>query len=236
MSNNIIVKIFSIFVFVTLLLTSCSSEDKEQEAPRTTTKDALSIGILPVDECLPYYVAEHLGLLDSLHADVRVVKYKALSECRNALAAHEIDHYINDSSIHYRFFTSKKARLHRISQLSDRVIAADGEGYSKRIVEENIDSLLKLKRHIFIIRVEDLDVRTKMLVSNSVDAAILPEPWATQAKKAGAYELKIKPADSLALKAQPFPKVSNAKLSEALSVAKDSIRKYGKQNYYPLFQ
>lgn len=209
-----------------MLLAACGNGEAEEEHLNTSSK-ATKIGIVPVEECLPLLVAEHLGLLDSLHADVRVMRYGSLSDCRKALDRHEVDAILSDSDISYKLLASKKARIHRISQLSDKVIAADGEGYSKRLVEQNIDSLLKLDRHIFLIKVEDLNVRTKMLTSNSVDAAILPEPYASQAIKAGAVELKIKDERTKARGGASF----GNKLKPALTVACDSIKKYGKENY-----
>lgn len=239
MSNNV-AKILSycVVIFATFLTTSCDSDnngDGDSNAIYPTTSKALRLGVIPVDECLPIYVAEHLGLLDSLNADVKVFHYDALSECRTALANHKVDYIVCDSDIHYKLLTSKKSRLHRVSQLSEKVIAADGVGYSKKLVEQNIDSLLKLDRHIFVIKVEDLNVRTKMLISNNIDAAILPEPWASLAiKQGGAVLLSTKAEPNRKLSTQ-FSQTKNKKLLHAINTAVDSINKYGKENYYPLF-
>lgn len=233
MSNDI-ARISVLFTAVIVLLTGCGSRDGSDNDLTDTTARAMRIGVIPVDECLPVYVAEHLGLLDSLHADVRVVRFDAMSECRKALTARQVDIIVNDTAIGYKFLTSKKARIHRVSQLSDKVIAADGEGFSKQIAQMGIDSLLKLKRHIFIIKVEDLGVRTRMLMSSNVDAAVLPEPWASQAVKAGAVKIDIK-AIKPGTPQSSFPNTKNARLLSAIATATDSINKYGKENYYPLF-
>ena len=221
-----------------MLTASCNSGNRDNDnsdVNYTTSSKAMRLGVIPVDECLPVYVAEHLGLLDSLHADVKLIHFNALSECKSALAKHQVDYIVNDSDIHYKLLTSRKSRLHRISQLSDKVIAADGDGYSKKLVEQNIDSLLKLDRHIFIIKVEDLDVRTKMLISNNIDAAMLPEPWASFAiEQGGAVLLSIKTEAGKKLSAQ-FSHTKNKKLLPAINTAIDSINKYGKQSYYSLF-
>ena len=215
------------------LIVACSSGDSNanEDSNADTSAKALRVGVVPIEECLPIYVAKHLGLLDSLHADVRVISYDALSECKEALHKKQVDAIINDSVVNFKFLTSKKSRIHRISQLSDKVIAADGEGYSANLAYEAIDSLLKQERHMFIIRVEDLNVRSKMLKTGNVDAALLPEPWASEAKKTGAFEV-----ESFAKRVErPMFKtngrINGKKLDEAIKVAQDSIKKYGKENY-----
>jgi hypothetical protein len=44
---------------------------------------------------------------------------------------------------------------------------------------------------VYIIQVEDLKVRLKMLTTGNVDAAMLPEPYATMAVKQGGVELPL---------------------------------------------
>lgn len=174
-----------------IMLCACSfSESAEKGSERTTTSaKSIRIGVLPIEECLPLFVAEHLGLLDSTAADVRLIRYKAFSECRQALAKGEVHGIVNDSACTFRFLTSKKARIRRISQLSDKVIAADSRGLSYSIALAIVDSLLRSKENVFIVQVEDFDVRTQMLITGNVDAAILPEPFATKAIEAGAVEI-----------------------------------------------
>ena len=214
-----------------VLSVACSSSEETdllpEEIEQHTSTKALRVGVVPIEECLPVTVAQHLGLLDSLHADVLVKRYDALSECKAAKEKGEIDVMVEDSTIAFTFLTSKKSRIHRISQLSDKVIAADGDGYSTKLAYEAIDSLLKQKRHVFVIRVEDLSVRTRMLMTGNVDAALLPEPWATMAKKAGAYEVEGQRSKVKGRRSEGLSK----KFREALRVASDSIDRYGKENY-----
>ena len=214
-----------------VLSVACSSSEETdllpEEIEQHTSTKALRVGVVPIEECLPVTVAQHLGLLDSLHADVLVKRYDALSECKAAKEKGEIDVMVEDSTIAFTFLTSKKSRIHRISQLSDKVIAADGDGYSTKLAYVAIDSLLKQKRHVFVIRVEDLSVRTRMLMTGNVDAALLPEPWATMAKKAGAYEVEGQRSKVKGLRPEGLSK----KFREALRVASDSIDRYGKENY-----
>ena len=169
-------------------LAACSGKDGD-EAEKATSAKAMRVAIVEVDECLPLIVAEHLGLLDSLHADVRLIMKGSIAECKQAVERGEADVCVNDEAIEYKLITSKKARIKRISQLGDKVIAADKEGHSYELAHMAVDSLMKAKQHVFIIQVEDLKVRLKMLTTGNVDAAMLPEPYATMAVKQGAYPL-----------------------------------------------
>ena len=235
-------------------LAACSGKDGEEAAKATSAK-ATRVAIVEVDECLPLIVAEHLGLLDSLHADVRLIRKGSIAECKQAVERGEADVCVNDEAIEYKLITSKKARIKRISQLGDKVIAADKEGHSYELAHMAVDSLMKAKQHVFIIQVEDLKVRLKMLTTGNVDAAMLPEPYATMAVKQGAYPLPLpkgkgdgngndngngnengnqdkgqqSPRSSKLVK---IPVIVNvAKLKEPLRIAEDSIKRFGKENY-----
>ena len=171
-------------------LAACSGKDGD-EAEKATSAKAVRVAIVEVDECLPLMVAEHLGLLDSLHADVRLIRKGSIAECRQAVERGEADVCVNDEAIDFKLVTSKKARIKRISQLNDKVIAADKEGHSYNLARMAVDSLLNAKQPVFIIQVEDLMVRLKMLTTGNVDAAMLPEPYATMAVKQGGVELPL---------------------------------------------
>ena len=235
-------------------LAACSGKDGN-EAEKATSAKAVRVAIVEVDECLPLVVAEHLGLLDSLHADVRLIRKGSIAECRQAVESGEADVCVNDEAIDFKLVTSKKARIKRISQLNDKVIAADKEGHSYDLARMAVDSLMNAKQPVFIIQVEDLMVRLKMLTTGNVDAAMLPEPYATMAVKQGGVELPLlngngndngngngngndngnqdkgqqSPRSSKLVK---VPVIINvAKLKEPLRIAQDSIRRFGKENY-----
>lgn len=207
-------------------MAACSGKDGE-EAGKATSAKATRVAIVEVDECLPLVVAEHLGLLDSLHADVKLIRKGSIAECKQAVENGEADVCVNDEAIAFKLITSKKARIKRISQLGDKVIAADREGHSYDLARMAVDSLMTAKQPVFIIQVEDLRVRLKMLTTGNVDAAMLPEPYATRALKQGGVELPLKQNGSGNLN----DIVQVAKLKEPLRIANDSIRRFGKENY-----
>ena len=241
--------ILTVVLLATAGMTMVSCEDAEKqerisreqrEAERKADSAALKIAVLPTMDCLPIVVAKELRLFDTLNVDVRLRKYNALSECRKALKDGIVEGA--DTNMTFRLLTAKKARLSRISQLSDKMIAADRDGISKKMAEAAIDSMLRKKQHIFIVQVEDLNVRYDMLQNGNIDAAMLPEPYATRAIKIGAREISMKPYYKDTVKAtgvvfreevmkHPDRQKQKALFDKALKAAKDSIQRYGAEGY-----
>ena len=232
---------------------SCQDEEKQariireyKEAERKADSAAMKIAVLPTMECLPIVVAKELRLFDTLNVDVRLKKYTSLPECRKALRNKTVEGA--DTFMTFTLLTAKKARLSRISQLPDKIIAADRFGLSKDIAAAVIDSLLKHKEHVFIVQVEDLNVRFDMLRNGNVDAALLPEPYATKARQLGAKELSItkyykdttKVTDRGAVFRKDVMKHSDRQkqkklFNQAVQAANDSIKQYGADNYIRRF-
>ena len=210
-------------------LAACSGKDGN-EVDKATSAKAVRVAIVEVDECLPLMVAEHLGLLDSLHADVRLIRKGSIAECRQAVERGEADVCVNDEAIDFKLITSKKARIKRISQLNDKVIAADKEGHSYDLARMAVDSLMNAKQPVFIIQVEDLKVRLKMLTTGNVDAAMMPEPYAMMAVKQGGVGLPLLNRNGNG-NDNGNVIVNVAKLKEPQRIAQDSIRRFGKENY-----
>lgn len=253
-----------LFLLLLPLIFACSGEEEaarmskaEREAMRREDSAALKIGVLPTEDCLPIVVAKELHLFDTLGVSVHLRHYNALSECRIALRDSLVEGAVIDSvlmsdlreggtplykgmpiAMQWQFLTSKKARVSRLEQMADKTIAADSHGETHRLAELAIDSLQKKGQLVFIVQVEDLNVRLKMLTSGNVDAALLPEPFATKARQQGAVvidKVKSKPCGVLALRTdamKPQSRKDQYKLFvKAVGIANDSIKLYGKEKY-----
>ena len=235
---------------------------EEKDSLRRADSLALKIGVMPTEDCLPIVVAKELGLFDKAGTDVHLRRYRAMSECRKALVDSLVEGAVIDTTLmselngttpwlysgmrtqlSWQFLTAKKARIKRIDQLADKMIAADSHGESHRIAERAIDSLMRKKQHVFIIQVEDLETRCNMLVTGNVDAALLPEPHATKARKAGANvigSVKSGPAGVVAFRKKSMAdarrKQQQKAFAKAVEIANDSIKRYGKDKYIQLLQ
>ncbi len=236
-------------VFILLVLSSCTNEKARQaEKVRYDAKAdsaALHVAIMPVDDCLPAVVAKNIGLFDSLGVDVRLKQYRAVSECLRAMEKKRVEGAVIDSAVTWRFLTSKRSRISRREQLADKIIGADMRGATFNLAKSMTDSLERKGEMVYVVQVEDLKVRYDMLHVGNVDAALLPEPFATQALKEGAKELPL-PKDttrrdtrgdvyrfSIETHKSPERQKQIALFCKALAIAQDSIARFGKEHYRP---
>lgn len=258
--------IFLTFLIAVLALSVSGCDDAEQkarltkaerEAMRKADSAALKIGVMPTADCLPIIVAKQLRLFDTLGVDVRLRRYHALSECRKALTDSLVEGAAIDSTLMkvlqekglkldgvmatdltWKFLTAKKARITRLGQLRDKFVAADSHGESFLLAQNATDSLNRKKPSTFIVQVEDPAVRLNMLTTGNVDAALMPEPYATTAMKRGAHwikEVKSRPCGVVVVRAAAMKDKTRKEQLElfkkAIAVAKDSINKYGQERY-----
>ena len=218
MKRNVIFGILLLSVLLgNVSLISCDDEEAkarlsraEREKLRIEDSLAFKVGILPTSDCDIIRRADSLGIFDSLGVDVHIRHYNALSECRIALMKNIVECAVIDSvlvdvlkdkdsvaltlgpatSLSWKMLTSTKSRIVRTEQLVDKIIATDSHGYTHKYAEMVTDSLIKKQKNVYIIQCEDLTVHMKMLTSGNVDAAFLPEPFASAAIKSGARVLR----------------------------------------------
>lgn len=212
--------IISVFIFTGFVcsLSSCEDEEEkhrlsraEKEQLRKEDSLALKIGILPTADCDFLRLADSLHIFDSLGVDVHFKHYRSLSESRYALNHCMVEGAVVDSilakeigntdkveltlgpstTLKWKFLTAKKSRISRHDQLVDKVVATDSHGASRMLSKNAVDSILKKKKPIYFVQCEDVIIRCNMLTTGNVDAAMLPEPYATQALKAGSKELAL---------------------------------------------
>lgn len=240
-----------------LSLFSCDEEEKKRaltraEKERLHKEDslALKVAVLSSADCDFLRVADSLRLYDTLGVDVHLRRYNSLSECRYALNHKMVEAAVIDSvlaeemkktddidltlsvptALRWKFLTAKKSRVSRFGQLAEKVIATDSHGASRRLALNAVDSIVKKKKEIYIIQCEDVSVRAKMLITGNIDAALLPEPFATQALRKGAVELPLKDGKTygvVAFRSEVLKDKRIAKQRElfekACKMAKDSI-------------
>lgn len=230
--------IFSAFL---LFLSSCKDEKEQERLSRAQREElrikdslAFKVAVLPTIDCNAVLKADSASLFDSLGVDVHLRRYKALSECRIALRSGMVECAYIDSTLASILETedkteivrcmpttqklylvaSKKARVKTTDQLTDKIIACDSHGETKRYAQMIADSL-KLKKHtVFIVQCEDVTVRTQMVITGNVDAAVLPEPFATEARRKGCnmlrdYSSKSRGVMVVRKKAYDDPRIKN---------------------------
>ena len=81
--------------------------------------------------------------------------------------------------------TNFKARINEAKQLTDKMIALERKSPEALVAQHVLDSVHLSGDKTFLINVQSYPVRKNMLFNNIMDAVVLPEPYAAEARKAG---------------------------------------------------
>ena len=176
--------------------------------------DSLKIGLLPIEDAVPFYVAEQEKMYAKENLQVELIPFQSALERDSALAAGAIDGAIDDP-IGAILFDKGQGRLKITSIcLGEKpaegvfaILAAPGSGLksvsdlkgveiavsNSTIIEYVTDRMLAgqgfKSEEIKKIEVVKMPIRMQMLLSDAVKAATLPEPLTSIAVSKGARVL-----------------------------------------------
>lgn len=197
------------FLLAAVIMTGCgqSYEEKQRlsraEQARLHREDslALKIGVMPTLDCLPIYVAKDYGLFDSTKADIRLKPFKAQIDCDAALMKGAIEGCITDivrgqwmkgkgtaldyvaaTNTYWQLISNRLARIRRINQMNDKMIAMARFSATALLADYAVDSAKLKSEDVFKVQINDVNLRLQMLMNNEMDAVLLPEPQATTAR------------------------------------------------------
>lgn len=184
--------------------------------------EEIRIGLLPVEENLPFLVAQEKGYFKESGLKVRFIPFSSALELNSALQAKEIDGQVSDLVIsaqledngfdvgivslclgatgkegRFALLTAPGSTINKVEELAGVPIAISNNS----IVEYVTDRLLAkgkvppTERKYVLIR--PLSIRMDMLLRGQVKAATLPDPLAASAVKAGARLLADDTGDNL---------------------------------------
>ena len=200
---------FLLFTFCFLLAFAACQKQVETISPEELARRdslALHVAVMPVLDCLPIYYAQQCGMFESEGLDVRLHEYLSQMDCDTALQfSHAQVAYTdimrllqmsdNTSAIvtlqgKMSLLTARTKRIRQLKHLGERLVALDRlsatDYWSDQLMEEaGLDI-----NDIYRPQINDIQLRTTMLTEQLVDAALLPEPYATQAEMQGNRRLR----------------------------------------------
>lgn len=254
MNKNIL---YLLFISLSVVNVSCTSEDS---SPKRAGK-VITVALTPTMDCFPLYVAEKAGIAASCGYALDFQTHASRSDCDTALIygsaiaimtdsvrASSLSRRIKDvpdsikcisadslsysyhNNIKYYFFTNHKSRIKKPSQLADRMIALDRNSGEAQMAQRLVDSL-KISDKCFLVQMQNINTRVQMLTSNSMDAAVLPEPQATKMRTARHNMIYSVTADSRATSGCLVSVKNHADLKRIYNAAVDTINKYGIHRY-----
>lgn len=197
-----------LFTFALALLVSCGQSYEEKlrlsraERARIAREDALAfkVGVLPTLDCLPVYLAQERQLFDTLGVSVHIKLRNAQLDLDTALAGSSIECAVTDrkrmenmekhgtelevlgaTNAYWQLISNRTARLKEPRQLGDKMVAMTRYSATDYLTDQILKGV-KTSAPVFKIQVNDVNVRLRMLETNSMDAMWLTEPQATSAR------------------------------------------------------
>lgn len=171
----------------------------------------VSLGMLPVVDNLPFYVAEREGLFRKHGVEVRLVPFASAVERDTALRVGAIDGGLADvimaalmegtgtdvsivslglgaspSEGRFALLGAPGGDVKSVKDLKGRSLAISGNTIIEYVADEIIRGAGLKATDVEKIEIPKLPVRLEMLLSGRLEAAVLPDPMATYAQARGA--------------------------------------------------
>lgn len=198
-----------LYIFCLLSLIGCSPSEEEQErlnqasVKKELQEDslALKVAVMPTLDCLPLYVASDRGMFRAEGVDVRLRCFTsqmdqdtALQKCRVEGIVSDLVRteylkqqglslrYVTSTNQYWLLFTNRTARIKRLNQLEDKMVAMSRYSATAMLADYAVDSVRLNSEHVFRIQINDVFIRLNMLENSIMDALFLSEPQATSAR------------------------------------------------------
>lgn len=161
---------------------------------------ALKVAVLPTLDCLPIYLAKDHQLFDTV-VDIRMKKFTAQMDIDTALTNNRVQlgvtdlvraermkkegadlEYLAMTNAYWQLITNRVARITDLKHLDDKMLAMTRYSVTDMLGELAVDSAKLKPEQVFRIQINDVNVRLKMLENNEMDALLMTEPQAAQAR------------------------------------------------------
>lgn len=194
-------KCFMCFALCILLLSACHSTptlSPEEEARRDSA--ALHVALMPVADCLPFYVAQRAGIYERLGLDLRIHTLWAQLDTDTALLRRRVHVAYSDlvrammiqqtDTFNLRavaalpgelqLITNRRGRVRALGQLKERMVAVSRHSITDYWSDRLMDSARMAQTDIFRPQINSVRIRTDMICNGTMDAALLPQPFALE--------------------------------------------------------
>lgn len=198
-------------MLLAVFIASCGNSYEEQrrlsreERARLHREDslALKVAVMPTLDCLPLFVAKEREMYDTTQLDLRLRCFTAQMDCDTAVVGRSVEglfsdlvrterlkregtslEYLSSTNAYWQLVTNYKARVKRVDQLGDKMVAMTRFSATDYLTNLALDGV-KTSSIVFRIQVNDVNVRLAMLLNNEMDAMWLTEPQATVARLVG---------------------------------------------------
>ncbi len=171
-----------------------------EQAQQMELEDSLAfkVGVTPTLDCLPFFVMKEYHILDSTKVDIRLKKYTSQMDCDTAIMQKRVEMIVSDiiriermkaygieidyfttTNAKWQLYGNKKSDFKNGMELNGKKIALTRFSATSFLTSH----LLKdIDTNVFLIQINDLNIRMQMLRNNELDAFWFAEPQATFAR------------------------------------------------------
>lgn len=184
-----------------ILLGGCREHQQEN---KHTYDDTISVAVTPTLDCLPMILAAEHDFANDGNTMLMLCKYNAHADIDKAIEEGSICIGFTDNiraenlkqkvkslqilphdNLDWQLIVNKRQRITEAKQLKDKMIAMTRLSATEGLSEHFMDSAKLADQTTFLVPINSIPLRLKMIMSNEIDAAWLPQPQATVAMKAG---------------------------------------------------
>ena len=211
-----------IFLAVLLAMVSCgksgekSKSDRRAEAQKERARDAAAfkVAVTPTIDCLPLYLLKDSMLYDSTKADIRLKTFNAHMDIDTALVGGSVQAAATElvrimdlrrghkvqlravavTPLQWALIGNKNNGITSLKRLGNHMIAMTRYSATDWLTSQ-IKKESKTDSIIFSVQVNDVALRYDMFQNNEMDAAWLPEPYASAALLHGRVKLAASDAE-----------------------------------------
>ena len=161
---------------------------------------AMKVAVLPTLDCLPIYLAEDHQLFDTV-VDIRLKHFTAQMDVDTALMNNRVElgvtdlvraermmkqdtpiEYLTATNAYWQLISNRVARITDVKHLDDKMLAMTRYSVTDLLGDLAVDSAKLKPERVFRLQINDVHVRLKMLENNEMDALLMTEPQAAQAR------------------------------------------------------
>ena len=252
-----------ILLAVVVLASACGntagdSAKKGQNVQEDST--ALRVAVMPTIDCLPLFVASERGFFKDQGVNVQLLSCQAQVDQDSALMSGRVDglmtdlvrtermkqhnstafRYVAATASSWQLLASPNTKIYDPSHLKHKMIAISQFSASDLLADLMITQAQLDSATAFKVKFNNLGVRLNMLKNNIIDALVLPEPQATEARLLKSRVLFDSRAADIRLGVIAFPEKTMHNSTRQFQVqsflraydtACDSLNKYGVHAY-----
>lgn len=263
---NVRTLIPAILLLLLCTLVACKGDKQTETVSFGSEKfdsTALHVALMANKDCLPVYVAQRIGLFDSLGVKVQIVGYASQIDCDTMLLNKTCDggwadpvrrgsygkrgatfENLFNGTEGWEVYACGKLRMKDIKALKGRTIAIARNSAESDFLNAVLKNAGVAQSDVYLPQINNLLLRAKMLTGNQVDATILTWPYTALAKQQGNVRLSTGELNgqrgSFVVKSgelsNPVQKKKWELFKQGLAMAKDSLRTRGVGAYTDVLQ